>query len=142
MLCCQEIFFYALVLDISRFSRVFSETRFMTKRKEIDVKSVFLNLGRDKIAGLPGFHTFSGADIMGFSLSNGKKVLVIFQKGNKVINKAFAALVTTIKLTNETIARLEKHVCFLYEPSTKIEKISGLLLLPLRQNKHILRIFL
>ena len=69
-------------------------------------------------------------------------MLLIFQKGNKVINKAFEALVTTIKVTNEIIARLEKYVCFLYEPSTKIEKISGLLLLPLRQNKHILRIFL
>ena len=34
-------------------------------------------------------------------------MLVIFQKGNKVTNKAFAALVTTIKLTNETIARIE-----------------------------------
>ena len=52
----------------------------MTKRKEIDVKSVFLNLGRDKIAGLPGFHTFSGADIMGFSLSNGEKSAGNFSK--------------------------------------------------------------
>ena len=34
-------------------------------------------------------------------------MLVIFEKGNKVTNKAFVALVTTIKLTNETIARIE-----------------------------------
>ena len=61
-----------------------------------------------------------------------KKVLVIFQKGNKVTNKAFAALVATIKLTNETITRLEKCVCLLYEPSAKIEKILGLLLLPFK----------
>ena len=40
-------------------------------------------------------------------------MLVTFQKVNKVINKAFAALVTTIKLTNETIARLEKCVFIL-----------------------------
>ena len=59
-------------------------------------------------------------------------MLVTFQKVNKVINKAFAALVTTIKLTNETIARLEKCVCLFYEPITKNEKISGLLLLPLK----------
>ena len=56
-------------------------------------------------------------------------MLLIFQKGNKVTNKAFAALVTTIKLTNETIARLVKCMCLFYEPITKIEKISGLLLL-------------
>ena len=59
-------------------------------------------------------------------------MLVIFQKGNRVINKAFAALVTTIKLTNEFIARLEKCVCLCYEPITKFEKISGLLLLPFK----------
>ena len=50
-------------------------------------------------------------------------MLVIFQKGNKAINKAFPALVTTIKLTNQTIARREKCMCLFYEPITKIEKI-------------------
>ena len=69
---------------------------------------------------------------MGPFLSNGEKMLVIFQKGNKVINKAFAALLTTIKLTNETIARLEKCVCLFYESITKTEKILGLLLLPFK----------
>ena len=34
-------------------------------------------------------------------------MLVVFQKGNKVTNKAFAVLVTIINLTNETIARKE-----------------------------------
>ena len=55
-------------------------------------------------------------------------MLVIFEKGNKVTNKAFAALVTTIKLTNETIARIENKVVY-FTRSTKIEKVSGLLLL-------------
>ena len=57
----------------------------------------------------------------------------MFQKGSKVINKAFAALVTTIKLTNKTIVRLEKCVCLFYEPITKSEKISGVLLLPFKK---------
>ena len=55
-------------------------------------------------------------------------MMVIFEKGNKVTNKAFAALVTTIKLTNETIARIENKVVY-FTRSTKIEKVSGLLLL-------------
>ena len=55
-------------------------------------------------------------------------MLVIFEKGNKVTNKAFAALVTTIKLTNETIARIENRFVY-FTGSTKIEKVSGLLLL-------------
>ena len=62
MLCCMEDFFYVLVLDVSRFSLLCSQTRFITKRKEIEVKSVYLNLDIDKVAGLPGFRTFSGAE--------------------------------------------------------------------------------
>ena len=55
-------------------------------------------------------------------------MLVIFEKGNKVTNKAFAALATTIKLTNETIARIENRFVY-FTRSTKIGKVSGLLLL-------------
>ena len=69
---------------------------------------------------------------MGSFLSNGKKKCWYFQKENKVINKAFEALVTTTKLTNETIARLKKCVSLFYMQITKIEKISGLLLLPFK----------
>ena len=50
-------------------------------------------------------------------------MLVIFQKLGRVINKASASLGTNIKLTNETIARLEKFVCFLYEPSRKDKNV-------------------
>ena len=73
MLCCKQIFFYLLALNISRFFRVCSETRFITKRKEIDIKSAYLNLGSDTVAGLPVLHTFSGADIKGSIFSEGKK---------------------------------------------------------------------
>ena len=43
-------------------------------------------------------------------------MLMNVEKRNKVINKASAALVTTIKLTNEAISRLEKCVFFFDEP--------------------------
>ena len=49
MLCYTEIFSDDLVFNVSRFSRLCSQTRFITKQKEIDVKSVYLNLGRDKV---------------------------------------------------------------------------------------------
>ena len=79
MLCCKEIFFYPLVFNVSIFSRLCLETRLITKRKEIDVKSVYLNLASDKIAGLPVLHTFSGADIKGFLVKE-KELMVIFCK--------------------------------------------------------------
>ena len=70
-----------------------------TKRKEIDVKSVYLNLGSDKVEALPVFHTFSSTDIKGSFLSQGRKELqVVFQKVIKVINKIFGSLGTTITL--------------------------------------------
>ena len=41
------------------------------------------------------------------------ELLVIFQKVSKVINKAFASLGTTIKLTNETTGR-HKNLFFYF----------------------------
>ena len=124
-LCCavRRFFFHDPVFNVSRFSRLCSQTRFTTKRKEIDAKLVYLNFGSDKEAALPLFHTFSGTDINGSFLSQGKKIA-----GSKVINKASASLGATMKLTNETIARLERFVCLLYEPSTKNENVLGFLL--------------
>ena len=43
-------------------------------------------------------------------------MLLVFQKGNKVVNIAFATIAITIKLTNETITELEKCVRLLYMP--------------------------
>ena len=51
------------------FSRLCLETRLITKRKEIDVKSVYLYLGSDKVAGL----------IKGFLVKE-KELMVIFCK--------------------------------------------------------------
>ena len=69
MLCCKEFFFYPLVFNVSMFSRLCLETRLITKRKEIDVKSVYLYLGSDKVAGL----------IKGFLVKE-KELMVIFCK--------------------------------------------------------------
>ena len=73
MLCCIEVFLYVLVLHISRFSRLCSQTRFITKLKEIEVKCVYLNLGSDKVADFPGSRTTLGTDIKRSFLSKGKK---------------------------------------------------------------------
>ena len=72
ILCCKDIFCYVLVFNVSRFSRLCSQARFITKQKEIDVKSVYLNLGSDKVPALPVFHTFAGTDIKGSFLIQGK----------------------------------------------------------------------
>ena len=43
-------------------------------------------------------------------------MLVIFQKGNKIIHEAFASLGTTIKVIFETIYQTRKLRLFFYEP--------------------------
>ena len=73
MLCCNEIFFYGLVFNESMFSWLCSQTRLIKKQKEINVKYAYLNRGSGEVAGLPGFHSFSGADTMGSYLSDRKK---------------------------------------------------------------------
>ena len=96
--------------NVSRFSRLCSQTRFITKRKEI-VKSVYLNLSIDKVEGLPGFRTFSGAKIKWLFLSKREnKCWQFFKKEAKVLIIHLRLLVRTttslLQLTNETIARL------------------------------------
>ena len=143
MLCCLDIVFYGLVFNASRFSWLCSHTRFITKQKETDVKSAYLNRGSGEVVGLPGFHTFSGSDIMGSYLSNKKiKMLVIFQKGKKVTNKAFAALVATVKLTNKAIARIENAFVYFTSHQQKLRRFQGCYYCLLRQNKKILRILI
>ena len=96
--------------NVSRFYRLCSQARFITKRKEI-VKSVYLNLGIDKVEGLPGFHTFSGANIKWFFLSKRKKKCWQFLKKEAevlIIHLRLLVQATTslLQLTNETIARV------------------------------------
>ena len=69
-------------------------------------------------------------------------MLGIFQKGNKVTNKAFAALVTTIKLTNETIAKIENAFIYFTSHQQKLGGFQGSYYWLLRGNKQILRIFI
>ena len=62
-----------------------------------------------------------------------KELLVIFQKISKVINKAFASLGTTIKVTNETTGRQKFFFFLLYELSTKNENVLAFFLpLPIK----------
>ena len=89
MLCYTEIFSDDLVFNVSRFSRLCSQTRFITKQKEIDVKSVYLNLGRDKVVALYLFRDiYKGALFQ----SRKKELLAIFQKVRNVINEALRLL--------------------------------------------------
>ena len=73
MLCNKETFFDDLVLDIRRFSRLCLQIRFIMKRQETDLKTFYLNLGSDKIAGLSGFLNFSEVNKKRYFLGKGKK---------------------------------------------------------------------
>ena len=116
-----------LVLAVRRYPDLCEATRFITRRKVINLKHLFLCLGKDKASSLPGFHAFSGADITGsFSGKGKKRCWLVFNKGEKDILQAFASLGTSLILDDVTIAGLEKYVCKLYEPNTKIERISDL----------------
>ena len=71
-------------------NQIFStvQTQFILKQKEIDFKSFYSNLGNDKVASLPGLHTFSGADIKGSFLCKGKmKCWQFFKKEAKLLIK-------------------------------------------------------
>ena len=63
-------------------------------------------------------------------------MLVVFQKGNKVTNKAFAALVTTIKLTDETIARIEIAFVYFTNHQQKLRRFQGCYYCLVRQEEN------
>ena len=73
MLCYAEIFVHDLVFNVSRFSCLCLQTRFIAERKAIDVKSVYLSLGSDKVASLQVFYNYSETYIKGSFFSQGKK---------------------------------------------------------------------
>jgi hypothetical protein len=82
------------------------------------------NLGHRKAAALPAFHALSGADNTGSFAGKGKaSCWKIFQDASEDIINALVNLGTEEKPSEETLAGIEKFVCQLYMPKTKMSKV-------------------
>ena len=116
-----------LVLTIHRYPMLCPNTRFIHRGKIHDIKLIVDGLGPEKCNGLPGFHAFSGADITGSFCHKGKKTCwKIYNEGDLDMLRAFGSLGTTVTVNDDTIQGLEKFVCKIFHPKTKLSQVSEL----------------
>lgn len=79
------------------------------------------------VAALPGFHSFTGADITG-SFAGKEKITCwkVFNSSSEEIVSAFSNLGMTIKPTEGTMNALEHFLCQLYIPQTQVTDVKDL----------------
>ena len=111
-----------LVLTIHRYPKLPANTRFISSGKLYDIKLIVDGRGPEKCNGLPGFHAFSGA-----FYKNGKRSCwKIYKEGDPDILKAFGSLGTNDNIDEDIVRGLEKFVCKIFYPKTKLVEVSEL----------------
>ena len=113
------------VLLLRRYPLLCNSTSFITgvgkKQRQIDLKPIYEAVGPDKISALPGFHAFTGADVTGsFSGKGKRKWWTAFMDAEEDVISALTELGTSNEVNENVYVGLEKFVCSLYTPKTKI----------------------
>ena len=119
------------ILALRRYPELCSNTSFVTgtstRHRKIPLEPIYTSLGPSKIAALPGFHAFSGADTTGVFAGKGKLTCwKTFQSASADILSGFANLGKSDKPAAETMIALEKFVCQLYLPGTQTSEVKQL----------------
>ena len=85
------------------------------------LRSIVCALGPARIAALPGFHAWGGADVAGSFAGKGKLACwKAFLEADSVCTDALADLGESLP---STLAAIEKLVCLLYFPGTQISSV-------------------
>ncbi|XP_032229946.2 uncharacterized protein LOC5505744 [Nematostella vectensis] len=119
------------VLSLRRYSLLCEDTSFVTGRggrhRKIKLCPIVRVLGPAKTAALPGFHAWSGADVTG-SFAGKANMLCwkAFIDADQDSITALADLGTSDVPHGTTYAGIEKLVCKLYQPNTRITKVKDL----------------
>ena len=113
------------VLALRCYPEICTDTSFVSGRRQrhrsIQLSPIARALGAARTAALPGFHAWSGADVTGNFAFEGKlecwKALL---EADEECVTALADLGSTILPTAGMFYAIEKLVCQLYLPKTKI----------------------
>ena len=116
------------VLALRRHADLFEDTRVVTGRgqrhRKIPLCSIIRALDLARIAALPGFHAWSGADVTGSFAEKGKLACwKAFLEADSVCTEALADLGGTSQPLPSTLAAIEKLVCLRYFPRTQISSV-------------------
>lgn len=110
------------LLLLNKYPQLCQRTVFITgrgqTRRQIPLKNIHEQLGKEKAEGLLGFHAFTGADTSGrFAGKTKKKCFQTFMTASSDELRAFGNLGRGVDLpSTETVTALEKFVCRLYCP--------------------------
>ena len=118
------------VLSLRRHEDLCEDTRFVTDRgqqhRKIPLCSIVRALGLARIAALPGFHAWSGADVAASFAGKGKLASwKAFLEVDSVCVDTLADLGGTSQPLPSTLAAIEKLVCLLYFPGTHTSSVKG-----------------
>ena len=128
------------ILLIRRYPQLPKETSFVTGRgtqqRRIQVKKIYDELGPARAAALPGLLAFTGTDITGSFAGKGKlQCCKIFNQADEDIIQAFTDLGSSEEISENICIAIEKFVCRLYRPKSKITEIGELRWLLVRQKQ-------
>ena len=116
------------VLALRRHADLCEDTRFVTGRGQRHRKILLCFIVRAlvpaRIAAVPGFYAWSGADVTGSFAWKGKLACwKAFLEADSVCMDALADLGGTSQPLPSTLAAIEKLVCLLYFPGTQISSV-------------------
>lgn len=120
--------FDVFVLSLRQFRELCENTSPVSGRgqrhRKVLLSPIVRALGPARTAALPGFHAWSGADIIG-SFAGKRKLACweVFFETDEDIIIALTDLGTTAQPTLRTVTAIEKSVCQLYRPKTRISSV-------------------
>ena len=120
------------ILALRRYSCLCKNTSFVIgtgrNHREIKLQPIVRALGPEKVAALPAFHAFSGADNTGCFAGKGKSSCWrAFMEADREIINALSGLGGASAIPSDDImASIEKFVCQLYLPKTEMCSVKEL----------------
>ena len=85
------------------------------KRRQIKLKPIYVALGAERAAALPGFHAFTGSDTTGHIKGKGKSsCFKVFMKADEDVICALAGLGVGVYPSPGVLAGCEKFLCQLF----------------------------
>ena len=119
------------VLALRCYRELCMDTSFVTERgqrhQNIQLCPIVRSLGAARMAALPGFHAWSGADVTGNFAFKGKlECWKVFLEDDEECATVLADLGSTILPTAGMFYAIEKLVCQLNMPKTKVSSLKDL----------------
>ena len=98
-----------------------------SKRRVINLRSIYESLQPEQVSALPGFHAFSGCDQTGTFCGKPKlSCWNAFQNADAEVQRALGKLGTIEQLQESDYAALEQFMCQIYAPGTRLTRIKDL----------------